>query len=148
MLRHHPNKTHPTCWKREVATTLEKDCDDEVKLWNYWETFAASLFLPGLAASKEHSNLENLSCCVVKQANMTSRILGEIADDSAQTQHAVLQNRMSIDFLLLAHGHGCEEFDSLCCMDLEDQSKSIHGQIKRLIDHTNKIKEDKGFFCS
>ncbi|KFR11330.1 hypothetical protein N306_13780, partial [Opisthocomus hoazin] len=32
----------------------------------------------------------------------------------------------AIDFLLLAQGHGCEEFDSMCCMNLSDHSESIH----------------------
>ncbi|KFO58460.1 hypothetical protein N302_08839, partial [Corvus brachyrhynchos] len=37
----------------------------------------------------------------------------------------------AIDFLLLAHGHGCEDFQGMCCMDLSDHSVSIH---KRLSD--------------
>lgn len=61
-------------------------------------------------------------------------------------QHAVLQNRAAIDILLLSHGHGCEEFEGLCCMDLNDHSRSIHAEIQQLINHSQKIKEDKGFF--
>ncbi|KFO62958.1 hypothetical protein N302_05553, partial [Corvus brachyrhynchos] len=38
----------------------------------------------------------------------------------------------AIDFLLLAHGHGCEDFDGVCCMNLSDHSKSIHAHIKEL----------------
>ncbi|KFV57751.1 hypothetical protein N341_02050, partial [Tyto alba] len=34
-----------------------------------------------------------------------------------------------IDFLLLAHGHVCEEFEGLCCMNLSDYSQSIHASI-------------------
>ncbi|KFO62944.1 hypothetical protein N302_11285, partial [Corvus brachyrhynchos] len=32
----------------------------------------------------------------------------------------------AIDFLLLAHGHSCEGFQGMCCMDLSDHSVSIH----------------------
>ncbi|KFV69399.1 hypothetical protein N307_09876, partial [Dryobates pubescens] len=32
----------------------------------------------------------------------------------------------AIDFLLLVHGHGCEDFDGICCMNLTDKSSSIH----------------------
>ncbi|KGL75286.1 hypothetical protein N309_14497, partial [Tinamus guttatus] len=32
----------------------------------------------------------------------------------------------AIDFLLLAQGHGCEDFNGLCCMNLSGHSKSIH----------------------
>ncbi|KFW68870.1 hypothetical protein AS28_07548, partial [Pygoscelis adeliae] len=45
----------------------------------------------------------------------------------------------AIDFLLLAHGHGCEDFDGMCCMDLEDNSSSIHKEIKQLMDHSQQI---------
>ncbi len=53
---------------------------------------------------------------------------------------------MAIDFLLLAHGHGCEDFDGMCCMDLEDNSSSIHKEIKQLMDHSQQIKKEVGFF--
>ncbi|KGL84130.1 hypothetical protein N309_11842, partial [Tinamus guttatus] len=45
----------------------------------------------------------------------------------------------AIDFLLLAHGHGCQDFDGMCCMNLEEHSLSIHKQIKQLMDHSQKI---------
>ncbi|KFQ39126.1 hypothetical protein N332_11445, partial [Mesitornis unicolor] len=35
----------------------------------------------------------------------------------------------AIDFLLLAHGHGCEDFDGLCCMNLTDHSEPIHKKV-------------------
>ncbi|KFV55522.1 hypothetical protein N341_00586, partial [Tyto alba] len=38
----------------------------------------------------------------------------------------------AIDFLLLAHGHSCEDFEGLCCMNLSDQSQSIHASIQAL----------------
>ncbi|KFP85874.1 hypothetical protein N310_13249, partial [Acanthisitta chloris] len=38
----------------------------------------------------------------------------------------------AIDFLLLAQGHGCDEFDGMCCMNLSDHSKSIHQQLADL----------------
>ncbi|KFV39089.1 hypothetical protein N341_11633, partial [Tyto alba] len=38
----------------------------------------------------------------------------------------------SIDFLLLVHGHGCENFNGLCCMNLSDHSKSIHKNTEEL----------------
>ncbi|KGL74571.1 hypothetical protein N309_15288, partial [Tinamus guttatus] len=38
----------------------------------------------------------------------------------------------AIDFLLLAQGHGCQDFDGLCCMNLSDHSESIHKSIENL----------------
>lgn len=37
-----------------------------------------------------------------------------------------------IDFLLLAQGHGCEDFDGMCYMNLSDHSVSIHKSIQDL----------------
>ncbi|KFV71602.1 hypothetical protein N308_07322, partial [Struthio camelus australis] len=52
----------------------------------------------------------------------------------------------AIDFLLLAHGHGCEEFEGMCCMNLSDHSKSIHGHIKELRDNLKKLREKDSIF--
>ncbi|KFQ29581.1 hypothetical protein N331_08016, partial [Merops nubicus] len=38
----------------------------------------------------------------------------------------------AIDFLLLAQVHGCEDFNSMCCMNFSDHSESIHKSISRL----------------
>ncbi|KGL90681.1 hypothetical protein N301_15742, partial [Charadrius vociferus] len=125
---------------------LDNSCDDDVQLWNKWEVVFASFFTPGVAAARAHRNLEALSCWVVKQANLTNRVLSDLAGSVDSVQHAVLQNRMAIDFLLLAHGHGCEDFKGMCCMDLEDNSSSIHAEIKQLMEHSQKIQKDVGFF--
>ncbi|KFP96093.1 hypothetical protein N330_13761, partial [Leptosomus discolor] len=45
----------------------------------------------------------------------------------------------AIDFLLLAHGHGCNDFDGLCCMNLSDHSESIHVSIQTLKQLTQKL---------
>ncbi|KFO55237.1 hypothetical protein N302_15083, partial [Corvus brachyrhynchos] len=45
------------------------------------------------------------------------------------------------DFLLLAHSHGCEEFQGMCCMDLSDHSVSIHkhlSDLQRGLSHLQK----------
>ncbi|KFQ21806.1 hypothetical protein N332_02502, partial [Mesitornis unicolor] len=34
------------------------------------------------------------------------------------------------DFLLLAQGHGCEDFEGIHCMNLSDHSESIHKSIQ------------------
>ncbi|KFP05762.1 hypothetical protein N300_05529, partial [Calypte anna] len=45
----------------------------------------------------------------------------------------------AIHFLQLAHGHGYEDLDGMCCMNLTDNSNSIHKSIQQLIEQTNKI---------
>ncbi|KFV95123.1 hypothetical protein N326_01159, partial [Eurypyga helias] len=38
----------------------------------------------------------------------------------------------AIDFLLLAQGHGCEEFEDMCCMNRIDSSQTVYQQLKKL----------------
>ncbi|KGL90441.1 hypothetical protein N301_04915, partial [Charadrius vociferus] len=38
----------------------------------------------------------------------------------------------AIDFLLLAQGRGCEDFEGMCCMNLSDQSELVHKSIQML----------------
>ncbi|KFO96615.1 hypothetical protein N300_11209, partial [Calypte anna] len=42
-------------------------------------------------------------------------------------------------FLLLAYGHGCEDFDGLCCVSLSDHSGLVHKSIKTLKNLTPKF---------
>ncbi|KFP72143.1 hypothetical protein N310_12223, partial [Acanthisitta chloris] len=35
-------------------------------------------------------------------------------------------------FLLLAQGHGCQDFEGLCCMNLSNHSESVHRSISTL----------------
>ncbi|KFO75885.1 hypothetical protein N303_05539, partial [Cuculus canorus] len=52
----------------------------------------------------------------------------------------------AIDFLLLAHGHRCEDFEGICCINLSERSWSVHKVISTLLDRTKKLKMDNGFF--
>ncbi|KFP92368.1 hypothetical protein N311_09576, partial [Apaloderma vittatum] len=45
----------------------------------------------------------------------------------------------AIDFLLLAQGHGCEEFDGVRCMNFSDHSQSIYKQLSDLRQWFSKI---------
>ncbi|KGM00405.1 hypothetical protein N301_11679, partial [Charadrius vociferus] len=45
----------------------------------------------------------------------------------------------AIDFLLLAQGHGCEDFEGMCCMNLSDHSSSIHERLTNLRDSMRKL---------
>ncbi|KFQ67344.1 hypothetical protein N335_03496, partial [Phaethon lepturus] len=46
----------------------------------------------------------------------------------------------AIDFLLLAQGHGCEEFEDMCCMNLTDNSQMITQQLQKQKELTDKLK--------
>ncbi|KFO60552.1 hypothetical protein N302_06552, partial [Corvus brachyrhynchos] len=48
----------------------------------------------------------------------------------------------AIDFLLLAHRHGCKDINRMCCVNLSDHSKSIHAHIKELQTSLSKLHEE------
>lgn len=98
-----------------------------------------SLFVPGGMAASNARNLAALAFWGEKQFNLTSEIISDSVTDADSVRHATLQNQAAIDFLLLAHGHGCEEFEGMCCMNLSSHSVSIHKKLRQLEDNMNKI---------
>ena len=104
-----------------------------------------SLFVPGAAAGRALNELGKLACWAEKQANATTEVLEALVDDQKSLRHAILQNKAAIDFLLLAQGHGCDDFEGMRCMNLSDHSESIHKQLQWLKTHANHIRQDHGF---
>ncbi|KGL84468.1 hypothetical protein N309_05506, partial [Tinamus guttatus] len=39
-------------------------------------------------------------------------------------------------------GHGCEDFEGMCCLNLSDHSESIHKKIALLKEGLHKLKEE------
>ena len=131
--------------KRELKK-LGSDCVDDVELWGPAERFFAAALAPNVAVAHAMSNLNKLACWAVKQSNVTTQILSEMSQDMDSLRHAVLQNRAAIDFLLLAQGRGCEDFEGMCCFNLSDHGQSIHEQLKWLKDHTQRITVQYNWF--
>ncbi|XP_064271853.1 uncharacterized protein LOC135297830 [Passer domesticus] len=124
------------------AEQLDEHCDSEIYHWAKSKRIAVSVFLPWVAAAKSLSELGNLECWVTHQANLTSQALSDLLADEEITRRATLQNRAAIDFLLLAHGHGCQEFEGLCCFNLTSRSKSIHASIQEMKDLVGAVKQE------
>ncbi|XP_068546241.1 uncharacterized protein [Anas acuta] len=108
---------------------LTTDCKDDVELRSATARIFASFFTLGVTASRALTQIEKLTCWTVKQFNATTDILSQMMDDMDSLQHSVLQNRATIDFLLLAQGHGCEDFEGICCFNLSDHSELIHRRL-------------------
>ncbi|NXX46067.1 ENV1 protein, partial [Tricholaema leucomelas] len=125
---------------------LKSNCKDDVELWSFAAKVFASSFAPGVAAAQALRQLEKLACWSIKQANVTTDILNQLLYDQNSLRHALLQNRAAIDFLLLARGHGCEDFEGMCCFNLSDHSESIHKKLVWLKEHTQKIVKDDNPF--
>ncbi|KFV43358.1 hypothetical protein N341_02877, partial [Tyto alba] len=46
----------------------------------------------------------------------------------------------AIEFLLLAQGHGCKDFERMCCKNLSNHSQSVHKSIQDLQGLAQKLK--------
>lgn len=116
---------------RRSTQALNEKCDPMVTFWNTAERISASL-VPAIGTAHALASLNKLGCWLAKEANATSVALSTMLMDIKSVEHATLQNRAAIEFWLLAQGHGCEDFDGMCCMNLSDHSESIHKSISNL----------------
>lgn len=130
--------------KRSIGLT--PSCNDNVELLSRAARISLAIFVPGAAAGNALKNLERLACWSEKQANATTEVLDQMLLDQDSLRHALLQNRAAIDFLLLAQGHGCEDFEGMCCLNLTSHSESIHKSIAWLKQHTSKIQKETSVF--
>ena len=77
---------------------------------------------------------------MAKALNATSQAISAISQELGQVREAVLENRAAIDYLLLRHNHGCEEFKGLCYFNLTDSSQLIEHKIKQVNDVVSYVK--------
>ncbi|NXX72044.1 ERB1 protein, partial [Spizella passerina] len=137
---------NPARRRPKRSLKLSPNCNDNVQLLSTAARVALAVFLPGGAAGKALVQLERLACWSAKQANVTTKVLGQLLVDQNSLRHALLQNRAAVDFLLLAQGHGCEDFEGMCCLNLSDHGESIHKSITWLKGHIDKIKKETSVF--
>ena len=85
---------------------------------------------------------------MVKALNATLQAISVpfISQELGQVRETVLENRAAIDYLLLRHNHGCEEFKGLCCFKLTDSSQLIEHKVKQVNKVVTNIKQREGFF--
>lgn len=103
-----------------------------------------SSLLPWMAAAKALKQLDGIGCWLSKQTNATSIALSELLTDINTVRRAALQNRAAVDFLLLAHGRGCQDLEGLCCMNLSDHSELVYHSISLLKEGVGKLQIEQG----
>ncbi|KFQ17458.1 hypothetical protein N331_05421, partial [Merops nubicus] len=45
----------------------------------------------------------------------------------------------TIDFLLLTHGHRCQEFEDMCCFNLSNHFANIHRRLQQMQESMHHI---------
>ncbi|XP_063257816.1 uncharacterized protein LOC134559070 [Prinia subflava] len=127
---------------------LADDCDEEIIHWSRSKGIAITVFAPWVAIAKTLGELGHLECWVAKQSRLTSRALSNLLKDEEITRQATLQNRAAIDYLLLLHGHSCEEFEGLCCFNLTSRAKGTREALKQMENMIGDIKQEYGDWLS
>jgi len=59
-------------------------------------------------------------------------------------REATLKNPVMIDYLLLRHNYGCEDFKGTCCFNLCDNSHLVEKTVRGLKDSASKFSERQG----
>lgn len=118
---------------------FEKDCNGKITYWTRKTEIIMSSLLSWVAAAKALKQLDGIGCWLSNQTNVTSVALHELLAEVNAVRHATFQNRATIDFLLLAHGHGCGDSEGLCCMNLSDHSEFISCSISLLKEGVGKL---------
>lgn len=67
--------------------------------------------------------ISRLICAMIKALNATSQAISVIGQELGQVKEAVLEYGTTIDYLLLRHSDGCEEFKGFYCFNLTDNSQ-------------------------
>ncbi|XP_064272577.1 uncharacterized protein LOC135298693 isoform X1 [Passer domesticus] len=123
---------------------FDENCDDRVYTWSKARRIAIAIFSPQAASGIALTQLDRMGCWLSKHAQSVSLALSDMLQDMNSVRQATLQNRAAIDYLLLAHGHGCKEFEGMCCMNLSDHSRSIHENIEKIEESVKKLGEITG----
>ncbi|RMC14219.1 hypothetical protein DUI87_09310 [Hirundo rustica rustica] len=153
-----PNKTTLMDWQRKNSTqlvikkrdlsALDADCDSEIIHWSKSKGVVITVFLPWVSIAKALGELVHLECWVAKQANLTSNALASLLSDEEEiTRQATLQNRAAIDYLLLLHGHRCEEFEGLCYFNLSSKAENIYNAFQKIREMVRSIKKETYLQC-
>lgn len=127
---------------RCAAVQFDSDCNPHIDFWNHAQRFFGFL-IPSIGTAHALTTLNKLGCWLAKGSNATSNALTGLLTDVDSVRHATLQNGAAIDFLLLAQGHGCDDFDGMCCMNLNDHS--IHKSIQDLKELSRELWQNQGW---
>lgn len=108
--------------KRENCSTyqLTEDCDPQVSLYSESELVAAAFWTPGVRVAVSHHTRKRTRCALGKYINCTSQALTALNTEMTQVREAALENRAAIDYLVLRHNQGCEEFKGMCWFNLSN----------------------------
>ena len=72
--------------------------------------------------------------------------LAAINKGLGEVRQATLENRATIDYLLLLHHLGCQKFPGMCCFNITDNSKKVTNLISDIQEQLTHIHQYGGIF--
>lgn len=82
-----------------------------------------------------------MACMIGKTTNITAKDINKANQEVGELWTTVLQSRATIDYLLLQHNLGCQQFPGMCCFSVSEFSPSVDGQINDLHKEMDKISQ-------
>ncbi|CAM4641076.1 unnamed protein product [Lepidochelys kempii] len=128
------------------AIPLDSTCRSEVTLFSESEAAVLAFSLvgiPGLVVHNYHA-VEHLACTVAKAINLTSTVLAQLSHELGKVCQGMLQNRLAVNYLLLCHGHLCQEFAGMCCFNITDAAPSVEADLQHLKQLVKGIHQQTG----
>ena len=114
-----------------------------MKLLDPTSIAVASAFIlpvPGLVGGMQ-KEVPKLACTYSKTTNLTACLLCELIQELGEVRVVALQNRATVDHLLLKEHKGCEQFPGMCCFNLFDLSHTIQSQLDNIHNIINKFSQ-------
>ncbi|XP_059584597.1 uncharacterized protein LOC132250851 [Alligator mississippiensis] len=139
--------TTPSKCHRRGLHVLDESCDSDIDLLSKADVVSLAVSIvgvPGLVVDSERQ-LSKVACALAKGLNTTLQALAALSTEMKELRGATLQNRAAIDYLLLRHNHGCEEFKGMRCFSLTDNSELIESKVQKLKEVLSHIKQGEGF---
>lgn len=143
-----PNITLLHNWKQKSKSTHEKqsyselkeNCDSQVYNWNKAKQFSDISWL------QLRLSVSFLTCRVGLVSRQTLPSLHSVTSlvtlRLPDMQHCKTEPPYRA-FLLLGHGHGCQDFEGMCCLNISSHSESIQTSIHKLREQIKDLKVEK-----
>lgn len=123
-----------------IMQAFPENCDDSPYLLDPTTVAATGDFwVPLLGLAGLQRELPQIASLISKATNLTAKNLVETNKELGELRPTVLQNRATINFLLLQHDIGCQQYPGISCFNIADFCHTSDNQADNLCKEIDKI---------